>query len=103
MRLNPKPPITGFEILGPVVTALTPGILAIASIMLVERFVVRYCLLTVAMDMGDRFISMAFDDPVTTTSANSVALSSNSKLAMVTPWTDITLEKALNPNALIWT
>ncbi len=101
MRLKPNPLITGLEMLGPVVTALTPGTFAMASIMLVDKFVVKYCLFTSEIDTGDFFSSIAFDEPVTTTSASSVVLSSNSKFMLAAPFTVITFEKVLNPNALI--
>jgi hypothetical protein len=91
----------GLDTFGPVVTALTPGIFAIASIILVDKFVVKYALLTAIIGKGDFLIWVAFDDPVTTTSVSSILLLSSSKLTETLPFIWITLEKILYPTALI--
>ena len=78
MRLKPRPRIKGFETLGPVVTSLIPGTVAIASIIFVFRFCCRNFLFIETIGTGFRMIELALEEPVTT-----IASSSTTEICMV--------------------
>src|SRR5258708_1749092 len=70
-RLNPMPLINGFEILGPVLSTLNPGVLfdnaSITLFSLARSIILGLMVLT---DMGFSFIKVAFETAVTATSSN---------------------------------
>ena len=67
----------GLETLGPVVTAVMPGTFVMASIIFVLMFETIVAWLTETIGMGLRFICVALDKPVTTTSLSSTIFSCN--------------------------
>ncbi len=76
--------MTGFDIPDPEVICEIPGWVEMASMILEEVLCSRVILGIIDIGVGFRFCSVDLDNPVTTTSFNSVAAYSISKFMAVT-------------------
>jgi len=104
MRLNPQPSDHRLGHIWSGGNSADSWYFAMASIMFVDKFVVRYCLLTEAIATGDFLISVALVDPRDyPLPARSVALWFHSTLLLVAPVPQITFDNVLSPPALLCT